>query len=349
MINILVVDDSPLMRELLVYTLSSDSQFNVVGLAANGQEAVDLVLEKKPDVVAMDFKMPILDGYAATRKIMEIHPTPIVIVTGSVVSTDYAYKFSLVEAGALAIIKKPRSLDHPKYREDADKMIQTLKMMSEVKVVRRIKQTKVKPASKLPIPRSVLKGKKFSLVVIGASTGGPRVLQEILGSLTKFSLPILIVQHIAQGFSQGLAEWLETTTNFPVRVASHGQKALPGHAYIAMEGYHIGMGKGLEIKLSAHELENGARPSVSYLFRTVANEYGSEAIGILLTGMGRDGAKELKLLKDKGALAIAQNEESSVVFGMPGEAIKLDSKIKLSTPKEIILALKEVNLRNIDI
>jgi len=337
MIKVLIVEDSPVMQELLAYTIQSDPDFKIVGIAANGEEAVDMVMEKCPDIIAMDCYMPKLDGHQATRKIMETKPTPIVIVTGSLAAKDVVVTFSLIEAGALAIIKKPHSINHPEYEKDARELIQMLKLMSEVKVVRRISRiSKEKVIIKPTFEKIIKTESEIKIVAIGASTGGPLVLQKIISGLPRrFPVPILIVQHISLGFVDGFVEWLANTTDFPLHIAAQGESLLRGHCYIAPDGCHMGVESGPRIVLSDHAPENGLRPSVAFLFRTTANIFGSGAVGVLLTGMGHDGAKELKLMKEKGAITIVQDEESSVVFGMPGEAINLNAATLILSPEEI--------------
>lgn len=341
MIKVLIVEDSPTMQEMLAYIISSDPIFKIVGFAADGEEAIEMAIKKQPDVIAMDWHMPKLNGYEATRRIMETNPTPIVIVTGSSTATDVKVSFSLIEAGALAIVKKPNAINHPEYKKDANEIIQTLKLMSEVKLVRRIARVSKEQILATPATTKTIKTEsEIKIIVIGASTGGPLVLQKILMGLPQnFPLPILIVQHISQGFTKGFTEWLSNTTKFPLHIAEHGEYPLPGHGYIAPDGFHMGIEGGPRIILSEHAPENGLRPSVSYLFRTAAIQFGSAAVGVILSGMGQDGAEELKLMKDNGAVTFAQNKESSVVHGMPGVAIKLDAATYIFSPEEIALSL----------
>jgi two-component system chemotaxis response regulator CheB len=341
MIKVLIVEDSPVMQQLLAYTISADPVFKVVGIVENGEEAIEAVKKLHPDIIAMDMHMPKLDGRQTTRIIMETNPTPIVIVSGSSIGKETSFSFDIITEGALAIVKKPPGIDHPNFKKEAQELLQTLKVMSEVKLVRRIahttgKQSPVEPA----IEKLINTESEIQVVAIGASTGGPLVLQKILSGLPKnIQVPILIVQHISHGFTEGFVEWLKSTTHFLLHIASHGEYLLPGHAYIAPDNFHMGVEQGGRIVLSSHELENGLRPSVAYLFRTVAHIFGAGAVGILLTGMGHDGAEGLKLMKDKGAVTIAQNEESSVVFGMPGEAIKLNAATHILSPEDIITTL----------
>jgi two-component system chemotaxis response regulator CheB len=213
--------------------------------------------------------------------------------------------------------------------------------MSEVKVVRRWPRLKSTPVV-LPTPQMQVRRApaEIQVVAIGASTGGPLVLQAILSGLPKdLPVPVLIVQHMAPGFVQGFAEWLGQSSGFPVHLPTDGEYPLPGRAYVAPDGVHMGVGTGGRVILSADEPENGLRPSVSHLFRCVAQVFGRQAVGILLTGMGRDGAEELKLMKDGGAVTIAQDKESSVVHGMPGEAIRLDAATYVLSLENIAAAL----------
>ena len=320
MIKVLIVEDSPVAQELLTYIFSSDPLIQVVGVADNGRDALEAVRQKRPDVITMDIHMPGMNGFEATRAIMQTQPTPIVIVSASTSAKEVAGTFRALEAGALALIYRPPGPCHHEYDAAARELIETVKIMSEVKVVRRI----TRPA-KAAVPEPA-KGADIQLVAIGASTGGPLALQQILSGLPRdFACPVLIVQHIAQGFLGGFVEWLTSTSGFPLHIAVHGEHLRPGHGYIAPDGVHLAVGHDRKIVLSDDAPENGLRPSVGYLFRSVGQVLAPHAVGVLLTGMGRDGAEELKAMRDKGAITIAQDRESSVVHGMPGEAIKLNA------------------------
>lgn len=340
LIRVLVVDDSPAARELIAYLLNSDPHLSVIGVAADGEQAVVMAQRLQPDVITMDIHLPKLDGFGATRKIMETCPTRIVMVTASSIPHEVAESFSALESGALTVIAKPPGPDHADYQAAAAELIQTIKSMAEVKVVKRWARS---PAVKFAapavsaVPRPDMHATAdIQLVAIGASTGGPLVLRAILSRLPPgFAVPILIVQHIAPGFSVGFVEWLSKTTGYPVCMPKHGEYALPGMAYFAPDGMQMRVLADGTIELVPDPPENGLRPSVSYLFRSVAIGFGSHAVGILLTGMGRDGANELKLMQDAGAVTIAQDKESAVVYGMPGEAVKLDAATYVLTPESI--------------
>ncbi len=348
MIKVLIVEDSPVIQELLFYILSSDHEIHVIGIANNGEEALEKVRLKKPDVITMDMHMPKLDGLKATRKIMETYPTPIIIVNSTLATEEVHNTFEIMEAGALAVLPRPAGIGHPDFQTTSTELINTIKLMSEVKVVRRWPRHTKKDQETVPdlkkaisSTRPVINKGMYRVVAIGASTGGPIVLQKILSMVGKdFPLPILIVQHIAAGFLQGFVEWLSQTSDLPIHIAAHREAVTPGNVYVAPDGYHMGVDDSCRIFLSKEEPENNLRPSVSYLFRSVNNAYGSNVIGILLTGMGTDGAKELKLVKDNGGLTIVQDEESSVVHGMAGKAIKLDAAGYVLPPEKIAVVLR---------
>ena len=345
LIKVLVVDDSPTTREFLGYLFASDQEIEVIATATNGEEALEAVKNKRPDVVTMDIHMPKMNGYEATRAIMESCPVPIIIVTGSSLPGEAESPFSALEAGAVAVVKRPPGIEHPDHAAAARALIQTVKLMSEVKVVKRWAPRKIPGPviSAAAKPELALSRTKIQLVAIGSSTGGPLVLQQIFSSLPKnFSVPIIVVQHITDGFVEGFADWLMETSLFPVSVAVNGEMLLPGHAYIAPNGSHATVNGLGRIILKKGAPENGHFPSVSCLFRSVAAAYGHDAVGVLLTGMGKDGAAELGLMKNKGAITLVQDKASSIVHGMPGEAIALGAATYVLSPEKIAAALVEM-------
>jgi two-component system, chemotaxis family, protein-glutamate methylesterase/glutaminase len=339
MIRVLVVEDSPTAREMLVSILSSDPDIEVVGTAQTGEEAVEAVQRIRPDIVTMDVHMPRMNGFDATRRIMETYPTPIVIVSAAD-DKDTTKAFQAIESGALAILQKPFGLSHPEHERHAADLIRTVKMMSEVKVVRR--WPRLRPVETPPVaivsPEVQFRPAQTSirLVAIGASTGGPPALRTILAGLAKdFPVPILIVQHIAVGFTHYFVEWLTQSSNLPIHLPAHGQQALSGHVYVAPDKLHMAITADGRIHLVEAEAENGLRPSVDFLFRSIAKAYGPGGVGVLLTGMGRDGARELKSMKEEGAVTIVQDRDTSAVYGMPGEAVRLGGASYILSPEKI--------------
>jgi two-component system chemotaxis response regulator CheB len=342
-IMVLVAEDSPVIRQFLVHVLESDPEIRVIGAVADGQAVLDFVERDRPDVILMDVHMPRLDGFEATRRIMQTHAVPIVICSATANVKDTAIAFRAMEAGAVACIEKPGGRDFGDFDAMAASLLSTVKLMAFVKVVRRraISPPAVAPVTPLlPKLQAQSAPAPVKVIGIGASTGGPLVLQTIFAGLPKeFPIPILVVQHIASNFVHGMSEWLAQTTGFRVQIGTYGVCPLPGHVYLAPDDFHMGVGSDGRIVLTREAPENHLRPAVSFLFRSLAKTYGPNALGVLLTGMGRDGAEELKAMKDEGAITIAQDFASSVVHGMPGEAIALGGTTHVLPADEIASAL----------
>jgi two-component system chemotaxis response regulator CheB len=351
MINVLVVEDSRVIREYLVYVLETDLDIRVLGTADSGEAALEFLASHRPDVILMDIHMPGIDGFETTRQIMASHPVPIVVCTASTHFDQVHTAMHALEAGALAVLKKPRGLDDQDAETEAAAIITTLKLMSEVRVVRRWNRAPtaarlVAPAVVIPPPFDGI-GHEAAIVAIGASTGGPPAIFQILSGLpTGFPIPILVVQHISAGFTAGFTEWLAGASGLPVHVTQGGEIPLPGHVYVAPDDRHLQVGVRGQLETTQDAPLNGLRPSVGVLFRSVAERFGHRAIGVLLTGMGRDGAEELKLMADRGALTVAQDQESSVVFGMPAEAIRAGAARLVLPPHKIAELLTTVVRRN---
>ena len=339
-IRVLVVEDSPVVRELLVHLISHDPRLEVVGTAGDGLEALEQAQRLAPDVITMDIHMPRMDGLEATRLIMERIPTPVVVVSSSSARSEVAASFRIMEVGALAMVGKPRGSSG----DEARKLIQTLRLMADVKVVRRWpRAAQAGAAVERPLAAPPSTAVPARVVALGASTGGPLVLRTILAGLPRdFPVPLLITQHISPGFTDGFAQWLGQTTGFPVALARHGESLVPGCAYVAPDGLHLLVepdGRACRSLLSSDPPENGHRPAVSRLFRSVASGFGAHAAAVLLSGMGRDGAQELRLLRERGALTIAQSPDSSVLPGMPGAAIELGAAVHVLAPADIAVIL----------
>jgi two-component system, chemotaxis family, protein-glutamate methylesterase/glutaminase len=341
MIKVLIVEDSMTAQVLLKQVLTQDPHIEVIGTAKDGMQALEFLRHSQPDIVTMDLHMPVMDGLETTRRIMETNPVPIVIVSGSWNSSNKADAFDFLEAGALAALEKPQRVSAADYDDQCKELVQTVKLMSEIKVVKRFPASARRHREKQPHEEDEHPG--IRLVVIGASTGGPPVLKTILSAISKdFPVPIVIVQHIAKGFLQGLADWLDASCDLSVKIGKNGQEVLPGHVYLAPDGYELGVSRPRRIHLSVHKGSHFACPSVSYLFRSAAINFGWQSVGILLSGMGRDGADELFLMKQKGAVTIAQDKDSCVVYGMPGAAVKLHGATHVLAPEKIAPTLERV-------
>jgi two-component system, chemotaxis family, protein-glutamate methylesterase/glutaminase len=345
-VRVLVVDDSAVCRDFLTHILSTDPKIEVVGSARDGASALEAVAALRPDVITMDIEMPGMNGYDVTRRIMESIPTPIIVVSAAENVREIGMSFRAIESGALAVVSKPYGGDSPESVKQAQDLILQIKLMAEVKVVRRWARKPEGPilaadTSHAPRNSEALDASNGSdAIFIGASTGGPLPIRTILSLLpADFPAPVFVVQHIAPGFGAGFAEWLSGASKLHVRIAVDGEPVQPKCVYIAPDGAHLGVEKGPRIRLGHGEPENGLRPSVDYLFRSAAQLYGKRAVGILLSGMGKDGALELKALKDVGAVTFAQDKETSVIFGMPGEAVRLEGASFVMPPEGIAAAV----------
>jgi two-component system chemotaxis response regulator CheB len=328
MIRVLVVDDSLAVRELLAHILGAAPGLQVVGCAADGEQAVRLAQELRPDVITMDLHMPHVDGYEAIRQIMQSCPTRIVVVSGSDDRDEVDASFRAIEAGALVLVRRPFGPGNPAHEETAGALVRAVTAMAEVRVVRRWGDVRHRP------PRAPAPVRR--LVVVGASTGGPTVLRDILAELPPaLAPPVVIVQHLAPGFTRGMADWLAGASGYPVDVASHGETLRAGRAYLVPDGRQPAIGPDLSCRLLEAAPEHGMCPSVSHLFRGVDAELRPATVAVLLTGMGKDGAAELRQLREQGALTIAQDRASSAVYGMPGEALRLDAAMLVLEPPEI--------------
>lgn len=336
MIKVLVVDDSAVAREFLQELINRAPGMTVVGTARDGLEAIEAVQRLRPDIVTMDIIMPRMGGPEAIEHIMQTAPTPIVVVTGNTITEEVRATFESLASGALAILPRPHGMDTPEHEASAEHLLQTIRLMSEVKVVRRLRR-RTGPGSGPPGIDDA-RARPFRVVAIGASTGGPSVLKTILSQLRRdFPAPVLIVQHIAAGFIDGFVNWLGDSTALPVRIAEPGEQLQPSTILVAPEGLHLGIDAEQRVALAPPRgvAPGTLCPSATHLFTTVANACGANAIGVLLTGMGRDGADGLLRMKQAGAITIAQDKESSVVHGMPGEAIALGAADFILPPQRI--------------
>jgi len=349
MINVLIVDDSLTTREYLKYIIERDPDLRLAGEAKTGDEAVRQVAAERPDVVIMDIQMPGMDGYKATREIMGTHPLPIIMHSSLVAPEKTENIFKAMQAGAVAVAQKPPGLSSPGSKPLVDKLLRTVKLMAEVKVVKRLPPKKKTPSAR-PVER-LLNTKNLTgigIIAIGASTGGPPVIQRILKELPQeFPVPIAIVQHIATGFLQGMLEWLSKETRLRLKIAYTGDSLVAGQVYFAPENANMGISKNGRILISYFRDQDPAplnRP-ITHLFNSVAAFHGPHAIGILLTGMGNDGAAGLRQMVLGGAQTLVQDRETATVFGMPAEALKLDAVQYVLSPAEIAKFLKGLSKR----
>nr|WP_203545020.1 chemotaxis-specific protein-glutamate methyltransferase CheB [Desulfovibrio sp. JC010] len=343
----MIVDDSASVRTLFAEMFKREEDFEVVGCAEDGYSALRMVRELKPDVVTMDVNLPDCDGFRVTRMIMEENPVPIVIISAVYSASDAEIGFRLIDTGALAFHNKP-ALRSENFEEQMQEIIISVRLMSEVRVVRR--KSRFRNETGLPCPPSVDRdccvtpsSGRGKVVCVGASTGGPQAIKQLLVSLPhEFPAPVLIVQHMSEGFTSGMVSWLKNHTGHDVRLAEHGDVLKSGIVYFAPEGSHMEVTAERKIVLTDAPSVSGIRPSASVLFLSAARNLGRSVVGVLLTGMGRDGADGLLEIRRNGGYTIAQDEESSIVFGMPGEAVKLGAAMSVLPIEKVGGHLKEI-------
>ena len=348
-IKVLLVEDSQIALAVLKRIINSSPDFTVVGEAHTGLEGLQLVPKVEPDVICTDLHMPVMDGLEFTSEVMTLHPKPILVISVSVQEKDTHRVFQLLEAGAVDIFPKPPGglalTDELLKRQ----LLNKIQILSGVQVFRKkrklsnltarqrkknynyqkLETNKLTTVSYPPSP-------KPKIVVIGASTGGPIVIQELFNQLPgDFPLPIICVQHICSGFLQGLIDWLTGSCRLPIGMAKTGEKPLPGKIYFPLEQHHLELDANGQFVCSEEPFVDGHRPSVTVTFESVVKFYGRKTLGILLTGMGKDGARGLQAISKAGGFTIAQDEATSVIFGMPKEAIELGAA-KLILPASAI-------------
>jgi two-component system chemotaxis response regulator CheB len=335
-LKVLVVDDSVTARQMLVNLIGTTSDMAVIGEASNGKQAVQLARELHPDVILMDLVMPDMDGLEATREIMDLAPTPIVMISASLETNEANIAFQAIRVGALMAVQKPRGPHHQDYATQSQIFLNMVRAMASVKVIHHWNRQKIPTRTK----PAQIKVAPPHLVAVAASTGGPAALAEIIQNLpADFPLPIVIVQHIAPDFVFSLREWLSGLTPLKIEIAQKGRTPLPGHIYLAPGNAHLSLTTAQSFDLDLEQHGEPHMPSGNVLLTSVARSYGTHAIGIVLTGMGSDGARGLRAMYDAGAFTIAQNEATSVVYGMPRDAIELGAAQQILPVQDIAQTL----------
>lgn len=345
-ISVLIVDDSAVACQLLTFILQQDPEINVLGSVSNGLEAIKFLENQAPDVILMDINMPKMNGFETTRHIMRNRPIPIIICSGEYKATDVDMSFKAIEAGALAILEKPKGPQDPNFTFTVKKYIEAIKTVSEVKLVTRLASAELPASDSAASTSSGLlyaKLKNVEAVGIGASLGGPQALINLLANLhAPFPVPIFIVQHITAGFTEGLISWLGTASKIPLRQAENNQRARPNTVYFAPSETQMEVMPGGIIKLVPQTSNATSSPSVAHLFKSMAATYKDRSIGVILTGMGRDGVNELLLMKEAGAITVAQSENNCLMFGMPREAISIGAATQVLDLDKIPSFLNQV-------
>jgi len=334
-VRVVVADDSSTSRRLLVSLCDQDPGITVVGEASDGMQAVELTERLRPALVLMDVHMPLLDGLEATKKIMRDTPTPIIMITAGTAPSDIEAGLSAVRCGALTLLQKPVGPGLSGHVQSAERLTSMVKALAEVKVVRRRVGTTRPPAE----PRGA---EVMPVVAIAASTGGPPALCDLLQHLpSNLGAPVVVVQHIVTGFLPGLVEWLRAEVPFHVRQAESGQILQPGHVYLAPDDRHLEVGVGHVARLTSAAPVAGFRPSASVLFSSLARSVGPATTAVVLTGMGQDGLEGARAVRAAGGRVLAQDEQTSAVWGMPRMVAEAGLADCVGTVQQIATAITD--------
>jgi two-component system, chemotaxis family, protein-glutamate methylesterase/glutaminase len=355
-VRVLIVEDSVTVRQHLRDTLSADPEIEVIAETGDGKHAIHLCDTLRPDVVTMDMMLPVMTGLGATEYIMAHCPTPILIVSSSTNRGEVFKTYEALAAGAIDVLEKPTGREAE--GEWERRFVATVKLVSRIRVVRHLR-ARLGGLGLAPVARAMSNvlafpdQRSFDIVAIGASTGGPGAILEILRALpADFRLPLLLVLHINEPFAAAFAEWLDGQTSLRVSYAIDGTlvTATAGRVTLAPPGSHLVVRSG-RLRLTLEAPRHSCRPAVDALFESVAIEYGAAAAACLLTGMGRDGASGLFDIRNAGGLTIAQDEATSVVYGMPREAVLMGAAERVLPLPEIgpaLAALASTGERKID-
>lgn len=342
-INVLVVDDSAVVRQVISDVLSKDKSINVISAVADPIFAMKRMNIEWPDVIVLDVEMPRMDGITFLRKIMDEHPTPVVICSTLTVKGAETTMQAL-DAGAVTVITKPKVGVKAFLHESSNELITAVKTAARANMknvrIRNVDAPPPKLSADAILPQSSVAMTKTTdkVIAIGTSCGGTQAIEHVLSQLPRVCHGIVIVQHMPEKFTAAFAERVDSVCQIEVKEAQHGDRVLPGRALIAPGGKHMLLersGAQYRVEVRDGPLVNRHCPSVDVLFRSVAKTAGKNAVGIIMTGMGDDGASGLNEMHNTGALTIAQNEETCVVFGMPKEAIKLGGVDKIMSLDEI--------------
>ena len=362
-VSVVVVDDSPVQRRFVRIAIEADPDLVVVGEARNGRDAVALVERLRPQVVLMDLHLPVMNGIEAIERIMATRPTPILVYSAFVDGDDRDNATAALAAGAVDVMEKPGTHGTGKLDDDAEALRRRLRLVGRIKVITHpraklgataatLTTRRLGPARRhecapvapdLTAPLDDIAKRNVRAIAIGASTGGPHALANVLAALpADLDAAVVVVQHMADGFIEGLASWLNEICPRPVTVGAAGRRLLPGTITVAPSGLNLVVHR--ELRVTTHEPPRSQYhvPGIDVTFSSLAEVVGADAVGVLLTGMGRDGAAGLKRLRDRGAFTIAQDEATSAVYGMPAAAVQLGAVDRQLPIGEIGPALRQL-------
>ncbi len=340
-IRVLIVDDSAIVRQIFSKELSRDKQIEVVGTAPNPYIARDKIIQLKPDVITLDIEMPRMDGITFLKKLMHHHPIPVIVVS-SLTREGGKLVLEAIESGAVDVISKPG--EAYSVGDMSIELIDKIKAAANVVVK---KPSAAKTLTSPPKQKYAMSETTNKVIAIGASTGGTQALQQVLQALPANSPGIVIVQHMPEHFTRSFADRLNSMCDMEVKEAENGDQVYPGRVLIAPGNYHMLLnrsGAQYYVQIKKGPLVSRHRPSADVLFKSTARYAGSNAIGVIMTGMGKDGASGLLEMKTNGAQTIAQDEKSCIVFGMPKVAIEMGGVDKITSldniPQQILMMAK---------
>ena len=330
MINVLIVDDSLTIRKKIAEIVESDPDLTVAAEAKNGHEAFEMTKSLSPEVVVMDLVMPNMDGQEATELIMAYHPTPIIIHSSAANRGENYKTMDALSAGALDYLEKNSA-------NWEDQLLSGIKRASRIKVVTHLKKRRKQNEEPCFVCTCRQTPYKYNLLIIGASTGGPRILLDIICRLPKnFPIPVIVAMHMDESFGDSMCDWLNNNSSLNVKIPQNGDPLIDikGTVYLAPPEKHL-LIENLNLKFSLSPPVNFCRPSIDVLFKSAADNQQFKTIGVLLTGMGQDGAYGLKDLKNSGGYTIAQDKSTSIVFGMPKKAIEIGAATSVLSSHQI--------------
>jgi two-component system chemotaxis response regulator CheB len=334
-VRVMIVEDSTVVRRLLAHIVSGDPRLVLAAAVASAEEALRELPRVKPDVISMDIRLPGMDGLEATRRIMAEQPTPIVVIADSVRDSTFGISMNALKAGALSVVEKPVGIETGGHEQIAETIRTQLYIMSQVPVIRQ-RGSLARPRTPHAEPVQRPPPQQPAVLAIAASTGGPPALAQVLGALpADYPLPVLLVQHMGAAFMEGFASWLDGLVPLKVALAQEGEVPQPGRVYVAPGDRHLLLSPQGVLRLSVEKPLASQRPSATLLFRSVAIAAGDRALGVLLTGMGEDGAIGLTEMRRAGGYTITEHESTAVVYGMPAAAVRLGGS-SLSLPLPII-------------
>ncbi|MBL8064221.1 MAG: chemotaxis response regulator protein-glutamate methylesterase [Chthonomonadaceae bacterium] len=330
--RLLIVDDSPFIRRMLSDWVKEEEDIEICGVATNGEEAVKLVNELKPDFMTLDVEMPVKDGLSALEQIMKVNPLPILMVS-SVTVKGAEQTLRALELGAVDFVTKPQGGNSLRFIEAKEDLLAKLRAVKDAKFGS-------KPTAR--VVRSVPRGTCDKVVLIASSTGGPRAVMSLFQALPEsFPAPILVVQHMPVGFTTSFAKRLNELSAIPTREAVQGDKIEPGQALLAPGGFHLVCEPNGTVSLNEKPSIHGVRPAADYMFQSGAKCFGSKCLGVVLTGMGRDGAQGAVEIRQMGGVVLGESEATCVVYGMPKaakDAGGIDAEFPLDEIAQAIVA-----------